>query len=253
MNRDEIVSRFEEWLDRALQAEEPPAGIDAEILRSLDRLHEAADNEPDDASSYALWAATTALTQEVKLQGRAFKELDATVSSISTRLGDEIRAGNRERERELQREAERRCRKEILGALLDVRDRLERGLVSASATAAAMTEAPRRSWLARIILRTQSTKVEPGAAILAALIKGYELSLDRLDQTLNDFNARQILSQGQPFDPRRMNAIDKQESAGVPAGTVLEVYRAGYEWNGEVFRTAQVKVSVPPEEHATYE
>ena len=25
-------------------------------------------------------------------------------------------------------------------------------------------------------------------------------------------------------------------------GTVLEIYRGGYEWNGEVFRPAQVKV-----------
>ena len=40
-----------------------------------------------------------------------------------------------------------------------------------------------------------------------------------------------------------MNAIDKEESAVVPEGTVLEVYRTGYEWSGEVFRTAQVKVS----------
>jgi molecular chaperone GrpE (heat shock protein) len=41
-----------------------------------------------------------------------------------------------------------------------------------------------------------------------------------------------------------MNAVDTQESGDVPQGTVLEVYRSGYEWNGEVFRPAQVKVSV---------
>jgi molecular chaperone GrpE (heat shock protein) len=45
-----------------------------------------------------------------------------------------------------------------------------------------------------------------------------------------------------------MNAIDREESGDVPEGTVLEIYRSGYEWNGEVFRTAQVKVSGAPQE-----
>ena len=80
----------------------------------------------------------------------------------------------------------------------------------------------------------------------AALKKGYELGLERLDQTLEEFNAREIPCQGQAFDPRRMNAIDRQESSAVPEGTVIEVYRSGYEWNGEVFRPAQVKVSCAP-------
>jgi molecular chaperone GrpE (heat shock protein) len=29
----------------------------------------------------------------------------------------------------------------------------------------------------------------------------------------------------------------------VPEGTVVAVYRNGYEWNGEVYRTAKVKVA----------
>lgn len=41
----------------------------------------------------------------------------------------------------------------------------------------------------------------------------------------------------------RMTAVDIAESGDVPEGTVVEVYREGYEWNGEVHRTAQVKVA----------
>lgn len=78
---------------------------------------------------------------------------------------------------------------------------------------------------------------------MGALIRGYELGIERLDQTLEEFNAREIRCEGEIFDPRRMNAIDSEESPGAPEGTVLEVYRSGYEWNGEVFRPAQVKVS----------
>ena len=35
MNREEILRRFEEWLDGALAAEEPPRGVDAEILAAV--------------------------------------------------------------------------------------------------------------------------------------------------------------------------------------------------------------------------
>jgi molecular chaperone GrpE len=70
--------------------------------------------------------------------------------------------------------------------------------------------------------------------------------VERLDQAIEDSSAREIPCQGSMFDPRRMNAIDKEESVTLPEGTVLEVYRSGYEWNGEVFRPAQVKVACRP-------
>ena len=70
--------------------------------------------------------------------------------------------------------------------------------------------------------------------------------IERLDHALEECNAHEIPCQGEIFDPKRMNAIDRQESQAVPEGTVLEVYRSGYEWNGEVFRPAQVKVSCAP-------
>ena len=49
----------------------------------------------------------------------------------------------------------------------------------------------------------------PPPRTLAALKKGYELGLERLDQTLEEFNAREIPCEGQTFDPRRMNAVDR--------------------------------------------
>jgi len=44
-----------------------------------------------------------------------------------------------------------------------------------------------------------------------------------------------------------MTAVDIEETSSVPEGTVVEVYRNGYEWNGEVHRTAQVKVARSPD------
>ena len=239
MSREEILRRFEEWLDGALATEEPPRGVEAEMLAAM-----AGDGEgrarPAPAAAYSLWEAMTALTQEVKLQGRSFKELNDTLGSQADRMVERERDLVRETER---RETERRCRKEVLGVLIDLRDRLGRGLDSVRASQAEISTTAWRGWRARIFSRPGE---DAAGATLAALKKGYELGLERLDQTLEEFNAREIPCEGQAFDPRRMNAIDRQESSVVPEGTVIEVYRSGYEWDGEVFRPAQVKVSCAP-------
>ena len=244
LTRDEILRRLEQWVDCALAAEDPPHGIDAEILSALTS---ASDEDAAQAGrrcdTYALWSAMTALATEVKLQGRAFKELSDTLPEQAAQTVEELRATHRERERDVEREAERRCRKEALAVLIDMRDRLARGLESVRQASSPVPS----GWLDRILRRA------PGPdPTIEALIKGYELALERLDQALSDSNAREIQCAGLAFDPRRMNAIDREESDAVPEGTVLEVYRSGYEWNGEVFRPAQVKVScAPPMEKVT--
>jgi molecular chaperone GrpE len=235
MTREEILRRFEAWLDAALAAEEPPRGIGAEVLAEIAGYGE--ERTPAAPSTYTLWAAMTALTQEVKLQGRSFKELNDTLASQASRSLD--------RERDLPRETERRCRKEFLGVLIELRDRLGRGLESVRSGEGAIAKPAPRGWRARLFERPAEAAADP---VLPALKKGYEMGIERLDSTLEEFNAREIRCQGQPFDPRKMNAVDSEPSDEVPAGTVLEVYRSGYEWNGEVFRPAQVKVSCAPAE-----
>ena len=239
MNRQEILQRFEQLVDSALASEEPPAGIDPLILAAISGT-EATEGNYD---SYSLWAAITALTQEVKLQGRAFQELNHTLNAQTNTMLDEVRATYGARESNLRRDAELRCRKEALGALIDLRDRLGRGRESARLSEQETQKAAKVSWIKRAFSPPDVHAQET----VSALVRGYELGLERLDQTLDEFNAREIRCDGELFDPRRMNAIDSQVSASVPDGSVLEVYRSGYEWNGEVFRTAQVKVSRSPQ------
>lgn len=229
IDRDAILRRFETLLDSALAAEAPPAGIDAEILSAVAAGETAEDRRCD---SYALWGAITALTQEIKLQGRAFQELNLTLAAQAA-----------ERERNAQREAERRCRKEALGALIDLRDRLERGLESACARRGERAAALPPGWWAETFGKRLLAERASESASVDALVRGYELGIERLDQALAESSAIEIRCLGESFDPRRMNAVDSEETGTVPAGTVLEVYRGGYEWNGEVFRPAQVKVS----------
>jgi hypothetical protein len=129
MDRDAVLRRFEQWLDETLSSEDPPGGIDSELLRLVagsDPDSSPAADPPGDA--YTLSAALTALTHEIKLQGRAFKELHNALGLHVRAAADEIRAAYRERERDVQREAERRSRREMLSALIDLRDRLGRGL-----------------------------------------------------------------------------------------------------------------------------
>ena len=92
----------------------------------------------------------------------------------------------------------------------------------------------------------QTGDARPGSGSDSRFGERYELGVERLDQTLEEFNAHEIRCQGESFDPRRMNAIESEPSDTVPPGVVLEVYRSGYEWSGEVFRPAQVKVSRAP-------
>lgn len=212
MDRSEILLRFEKWLDTAM-SEDPPQGIPTEILAS----------DPDQESApmdwYTLWSAITALTQEVKLQGRAFKQLSENLAA----------------------EGERRGRKESLGALLEVRERLLRGLEGTRGY-----EKLQAGFWDRIFTR-RWRRVEHALSVVRALEEGYRLSLGHLDDLLFQFQVQPIECQGKLFDPRRMNAVDVEETTLAAEGTVLFVYRTGYEWNGELYRPAQVRVAKGPE------
>jgi molecular chaperone GrpE len=52
-----------------------------------------------------------------------------------------------------------------------------------------------------------------------------------------------IEASGKPFDPERHEAVAAVEEDGVEAGTVVDVIRKGYEFNGRVLRPAMVKVA----------
>lgn len=245
LDREEILARFAAWLDEALAAEQPPAGIDAEILAAT-----SGDTPPEGlapADDYQLWSALTALTQETRLQGRAFQDLARAVEAQPEAFAAQIAEAAPEREREIEsrtrRDAERRCRKEALEILIDLDDRLSRGLESARAAQKSAASAPPRGFFERMFAKPDNSRDE----VIAALMRGYELAIERVVHAFEGLNAHPIQCLGQPFDPRTMNAVDREATSAAPEGSVLEVYRSGYEWNGEVLRTAQVKVACAPE------
>lgn len=212
MDRSEIVRRFEQWLDTAMVEEGPPQGIPPELLSG------EVQPECSPTNWHTMWAAMTALTQEVKLQGRAFKQMSESLAA----------------------DAEKRGRKESLDALLEMRERLLRGLASVHSH----QELQPCFW--DRIFTSRWRQVEHALSVVRALEEGYRMSLGYLDDLLFRFQVQPIDCQGHPFDPRSMNAVDVEETDQAAEGTVLFVYRPGYQWNGELYRPAQVRVAKSP-------
>ena len=232
-DRKQILRSFEAWLDRVLAEEEPPEGLPSEILARLST--ESPHSTEGSCDLYSMWSQMTALVQEVKLQGRSFKQLSdavAPVADLAPRLV------------ELEREAQTKARREVLEMFLDLRDRMVRGLGTARKSLVRLEGLSPRGWR-RKMLDWESLR-ETARETAVALEKGYALSLDRLDEVLHQLEVTEIPCQGRPFDPRYMQAVDLEETNQVPEGTVVEVYRVGYEWKGQTFRLAQVKVSRSP-------
>ena len=212
---------------------------------------------PSGCSLYDLWSATTALTQEVKLQGRTFRQLTDAVApiaeldhdvhavldahaeamTVASRLSGEVDAARAERQRQAIGEAEQRAAKTALEALLDARDRLTLGLRTAEATAPQPL-----GRLAALLAPGAGRAIEAAAA----LRQGYEMALARLDEGLHAYGVREIKAVGATFDPRRMRAAEAVATTAAPAGTVIEVLRCGYESDAGVVRVAEVRVARAP-------
>lgn len=75
------------------------------------------------------------------------------------------------------------------------------------------------------------------------LIAGYQMSLNRVDRVLEQFNMESISTEGETFDPELMEVVEVVGDSGRPAGEVVEEVRRGYIRGDVVFRYAQVKVA----------
>lgn len=209
------------WLDEFDAAEPPPAGVAPDILASP----EAA---PD---LFTLLDQLTALTRETQLQGRATNRLHADLTAAMERLAQAVTPADAVARRLA--EARREARLEVIGELLEVRDRLTRGL----------EEAQRRL----VVLRGLRARLGQ-RPVLAALVEGTALARERLDDALRRLDVQEIACQGEPFDPTLMRAVEVVDAPVARPGTVVEVFRRGYTSNGRVLRFAEVKVvaGAPP-------
>ncbi len=255
--RDQIVQRFETWLDHALEDEGPPEGIAAELLAELTG---AGDDGEKPTDSYALWAALTGLTQEIKLQSRAFQmlgerleplaEAPARLESVAegeyklaqaiAQLEIEVAQRQQRREGELRRECEARCSRQFLEVLIDLHERIRRGNMIFQSTEESVARQRGAGFWARM---TGAGGAAPANELLKAHETGSRLLLERLEAVLTGHGVRHVPCVGRPFDPVTMVAMAVEEKDGAADGMVLEELRSGYEWNGDILRVAEVKVA----------
>jgi molecular chaperone GrpE len=262
-----ILQRFTRWLDDVLAEEKPLQGVAAELLAELQDGSGSDTTGPTDGTYdlHSTWSAMTALTQEIKLQGRTFKQLSEKMApfagldesidkllathrealSDARRIAEEGRADRTQRESELKLEAYERARRELVGVIVDSRDRLMIGLRSASESQLKLNEYRNSSWLNKFFISKMSNK-DHMLEIVNSLKKGYRMGLDRIDEALQQLGVNEIVCEGKPFDPRIMNAVDIEETGDVLDGTILEVYRTGYMIDTDVLQPARVKVARAP-------
>lgn len=74
---------------------------------------------------------------------------------------------------------------------------------------------------------------------------GYNMSLQRLERTLQLCGLEAIPCVGEPFDPELMEVVELDRESDRPANEVVEEVRRGFLWRGRVFRFAQVRVAKP--------
>jgi molecular chaperone GrpE len=214
--RSRLRATLARWLDELDEVEPVPEGLAPEVLTSTEPA-------PD---LFALLAQLTALTRESQLQGRATNRLHAAIEAALERLAQSVTPADTVARRLA--ETRRDARLEVVGELLEVRDRLTRGIDEAERRLGAL-----RGLRARLGQRP----------VLAALVQGATLARERLDDALRRFDVQEIACRGEPFDPERMRAVEVVETASAAPGTVVEVFRPGYTENGRVLRFADVKVA----------
>jgi molecular chaperone GrpE len=262
--RGQLVRRIEQWVDRMLAGEPPPEGLPEELLVKADETSGGAGpttGAPDEGGDlYALFSALTTLSGEIRLQGRAFKQLSELLapSADLPRRIEQLEAAQLASADQLaglldearHREARRSVLpggKDVLMVLFDLCDRLERGIATFDAAMEAMLT--RNGWLAR--LTGISARIERRIAATEAMREGYQLTLARLQAALHEWGIQRIGAEGEMFDPQCMTVVEVEESEDEPDGTVLEVYRSGYELHGQVLAVAQVKVAKNAKGRAT--
>lgn len=250
--RAEILARFEVWLDAALAAETPPEGIDGDLLTRLMSDDEEQTAEAEAAmDTYSLWASVIAVTQEVKLQGRAFTRLTESLTPMtesvaeSTRWAPELLARQEdlaEHVRSMRADALERARGELLEVLIDLRDRQTRLESGVAAVIAAAEEADRPALLLGFLPVSRPSSPDLLKS-LQGLADGMRLISERLRDQLAALGISEIPGLGHPFDPVSMRAVEIARDPDVKSDMVVEVYRRGYRMGNRVYRLADVKVN----------
>jgi len=206
-----LIDRFCGYLDMVEDGEEPP------------------DDPGETADLFSVLVEMAALRNEVRTESRLVKEALEQFRGVFNSL----QASQATLQRELDRartEARDQAQSALRPLLLDVIDLRDRLVAALTLSAAA-----RPRWRDCLWRRDGSG--------MAAWQEGLRMTLQRLDQVLLDRRVVATRLAGLPFDPRLARAIGTAADSTVAEGTVIKEVRAGFLWDDQVLRTAEVIVS----------
>ena len=206
-----LIDRFRGYLDMVQDGEEPP------------------DDPGETADLFSVLVEMAALRSEVRTESRLVKEALEQFRGVF----DSLQASQATLQRELDRartETRDQARSALRPLLLDVIDLRDRLVAALTLSAAA-----RPRWRDRLWRRDRSG--------VAAWQEGLRMTLRRLDQVLLDRRVVATQLAGLPFDPQLARAIGTAADSSVAEGTVIKEVRAGFLWDDQVLRTAEVIVS----------
>lgn len=196
-------------------------------LDSIDEVPAPAESAAAESDLFTVFVELAAVRSEVRTEARLVKEaLDqfravfATLQSSQATLEQELKRAQGDA-----RERGRTLLRPLLLELLELRDRLVAGL---------RRPAPLARWLARW------RQPEP-----EHWREGLGMMLRRLDRILAARRVLAIEVIGRPFDPRLARVVGTTRDATVGAGIVGEEVRAGFLWDDELLRAAEVIVNKP--------
>ena len=235
--RQRLIQQFEAWLDRMDAGEPPPAGLPAELLAELG---DEADGAASDCDLYTLFSGLTTLSGEIRLQGRAFKQLVDALAPLG-QLPQQFERLEKSVTPPSEAGGLPVSSDEVCSVMLDLYDRLNRGLETCDQGIASLRQRQRRGWLRRLLGRGGAS--DEAMASAEALRDAAALTLARLDAIFDQWGIERIGQIGMSFDPQRMTAVHVRPSDEFEPGTVLEVNRSGYALHGQMKLTAQVTVA----------
>ena len=206
-----LIDRFRGYLDMVDDGKEPP------------------DDPGETADLFSVLVEMAALRSEVRTESRLVKEALEQFRGVF----DSLQASQATLQRELDRvrtETRDQAQSALRPLLLDVIDLRDRLVAALTLSAAA-----RPRWRARLWRRDRSG--------VAAWQEGLRMTLRRLDQILVDRRVVATQLAGLPFDPRLARAIGTAADSSAAEGSVIKEVRAGFLWDDQVLRTAEVIVS----------
>jgi molecular chaperone GrpE len=200
-----------------------------DYLDSLDEVPQTVDAEGPETDLFTVFVELAAMRNEMRTESRLLKEaLDefrgvfGTLQSGHATLEQELKrahADSRERARALLRP--------LLVELLDLRDRLAAGLQPAAERSVRWLD----RWRTRRPDQPESWR------------EGLGITLRRLDRILADRRVVRIETIGRRFDPRVERVVGTSKDVSIGAGVVVEEVSAGFLWDDELLRAAEVIVN----------